>query len=154
MFTYLDCSFYLQNSQGGSLAFSMVAGKYSNRSWNPYPWFTSQVQTPNNYFCTCRNIEKPLSEIYSELKAATFLVYFYYTKFFSVLSSYQLTIMVFQAAHLTLILKQVKEQRATNKALREKGEFWIGNFFTAFFFFFSLVTISLMFARIGLLMLT
>jgi len=77
----------------------------------------------------------------------TFLVYFYYTKYFSVLSSFQLTIMVFQAAHLTLILKQVKEQRQTNKDLREKKMFWIGNFFTAFFFFFSLVTITLMFAR-------
>ena len=82
-----------------------------------------------------------------ELLLATFLVYFFYTKYFSVLSSFQLTIMVFQAAHLTLILKQVKEQRITNKALREKGEFWIGNFFTVFFFFFSLVTISMMFAR-------
>lgn len=55
--------------------------------------------------------------------------------------------MVFQAAHLTLVLAQVKAQRNTNKELREKGTFWFGNALTAVFFLVSMITITLMFAR-------
>ena len=74
-------------------------------------------------------------------------MYFYYTKYYSVLSSFQLTIMVFQGAHLTLVLKQITEQRKVNMELRKNDNFWFGNFLTILFFFFSLVTIILMFSR-------
>ena len=55
--------------------------------------------------------------------------------------------MVPLAANLTLIIKYVRLQRETNKTLRGENRFWIGNFFTALFFFCVLICSILMFAR-------
>ena len=92
------------------------------------------------------------------------VIYFYYIKYWSVVSAYQLTLMVFQgkhlkqfnssnnhspisAANLTLALKYVRIQRENNKLLRTQRKFWWGNFLTALFFFTVLVTVILMFSR-------
>jgi len=75
------------------------------------------------------------------------VIYFYYIKYWSVVSAFQLTLMVFQAANLTLALKYVRIQRENNKLLRTQRKFWWGNFLTALFFFTVLVTVILMFSR-------
>ena len=69
-----------------------------------------------------------------------FAVYFYYTKYYSVLSSFKLTVMVFQAAHMTLFLKYFKTQRAENVAKRKEGTFSLGHGLTSLLFFFALLS--------------
>jgi len=76
-----------------------------------------------------------------------FIVYFYYIKYLNILASLQLPLMIFQAAHITLMFKYWNVQRKLNWSQLKDKVFYRSNAVLGFFYIFTLLTTITCFAR-------